>query len=163
MNEIVVGVDLSPSARAALRWAAEQAIATQQDLRAVHAVDVSPAFTMAVGMGAMAVPMHASAMDTAYRDAITAVFDSIQPEPGWRLEFYSGEAGPVLVAESVGEALLVVGTREHVGIGRLVSGSVSHHCLSHAQCPVVAVPAVRAHGAEDHDQDLAAADTRART
>ena len=45
-------------------------------------------------------------------------------------------AGPVLVAESVGEALLVVGTRELVGIGRLVSGSVSHHCVSHAQCPV---------------------------
>lgn len=152
MNQIVVGVDLTPSARAALSWAAKQARATGQNLRAVHAVDVSPTFNMAVGMGAVAVPMHASAMDTAYRHAIEAVFDSVQPESGWRLEFYSGVAGPVLVAESVGKTLLVVGTREHVGIGRLVSGSVSHHCVSHAQCPVVAVPAVRDHGAEVHDR-----------
>src|SRR5687767_3076255 len=101
MNEIVVGVDLSPSARAALSWAAEYARAIGQSLRAVHAVDVSPGFNMAVGMGAVAVPMHAAAMDTAYRDAMTAVFDSVQPEPGWRLEFYYGAPGPVLVAESV--------------------------------------------------------------
>jgi hypothetical protein len=61
------------------------------------------------------------------------------------------------VAESVGAALLVVGTQEHAGIGRLVSGSVSHYCLSHAQCPVVAVPAVRGHGAKkDHDHHEAA-------
>ena len=37
--------------------------------------------------------------------------------------------------------LLVVGTREHVGLGRLLTSSVSHYCLSHALCPVVAVPA----------------------
>jgi nucleotide-binding universal stress UspA family protein len=78
-------------------------------------------------------------MDLVYRDAVASVFDAIQPEPGWRLQFFSGEAGPALVAESVGAALAVVGTREHLGIGRLVSGSVSHCCLSHAQCPVVAV------------------------
>jgi nucleotide-binding universal stress UspA family protein len=78
-------------------------------------------------------------MDLVYRDAVASVFDAIQPEAGWRLQFFSGEAGRALVAESVGAALAVVGTREHVGIGRLVSGSVSHCCLSHAQCPVVAV------------------------
>ena len=37
--------------------------------------------------------------------------------------------------------LVVVGTREHVGLDRLLAGSVSHYCLSHAACPVVAVPA----------------------
>jgi nucleotide-binding universal stress UspA family protein len=105
------------------------------------------------------VPIDASAMDEVYRGAIQAVFDSVQPDPGWRLSF-SGEPGPVLVAES-GAALLVVGTRGHVGIGRLLSGSVSHYCLSHADCPVVAVPA-RDHGA-DKDHDHAAADTSAAT
>jgi nucleotide-binding universal stress UspA family protein len=159
-NEIVVGVDLSPSAGAALRWAAEHARATGQSLRAVHAVDVSPAFNMALGMGAVAVPMQASAMGTAYREAIAAVFDSIQPEPDWSLKFFTGEAAPVLVAESVGAALLVVGTKEHVGIGRLISGSVSHYCLSYAQCPVVANPPVRDRGG-DKDHDHAATDTHA--
>jgi len=159
-NEIVVGVDLSPSASAALRWASEHARATGQTLRAVHAVDVSPNFNLALGMGAVAVPLHASAMDIAYREAIAAAFDSIQLEPGCSLSFFSGEAGPVMVAESVGAALLVVGTKEHVGIGRLIPGSVSHHCLSHAQCPVVAIPPVRDRGA-DKDHDHAAADTQA--
>jgi nucleotide-binding universal stress UspA family protein len=162
MSEIVVGLDLSPSARAALKWAAEQARATGQTLRAVNAVDVSQAYNIELGMGGVSVPMEASAMDAPYRDAIAAVFDSVQPGLGWRLQFFSGEAGPVLVAESVGAALLVVGTKEHVGIGRLVSGSVSHYCLSHAQCPVVAVPATRNYGAKkDHDDDHEAADTPA--
>ena len=48
----------------------------------------------------------------------------------------------------------------HVGIGRIVSGSVSHYCLSHAQCPVVAVPAAPDHNA-DKDHDHAATDTPA--
>jgi len=162
-DEIVVGVELSASARAALRWAAEQARATRQSLRAVHAVDVSPDFNMQLGMGAMDVPINASAMDAPDRDAIMAVFDSIQPESDWRLEFFSGQAGQVLLAESVGAALLVVGTKEHVGIGRLVYGSVSHYCLSHAQCSaVVAVPALGDDGS-DQDHDQVAADTRAQT
>jgi nucleotide-binding universal stress UspA family protein len=162
MSEIVVGLDLSPSASAALKWAAEQARATGQPLRAVHAVDVSPAYNMALGMGEVSVPMEPSAMDARYREAVTAVFESVQPGLGWRLQFFSGEAGPVLVAESVRAALLVVGTKEHVGIGRLVSGSVSHYCLSHAQCPVVAVPVVpEPDTGKDHDHDHAAADTPA--
>jgi hypothetical protein len=37
----------------------------------------------------------------------------------------------------------VVGTREHTGWGRVLGGSVSHYCLSHAHCPVVAVPVER--------------------
>jgi nucleotide-binding universal stress UspA family protein len=153
-DEIVVGVDLSASARAALRWAAEQARATGQRLRAVHAVDISPDFNMQVGMGAIALPMNALAWNTADRDAIMALFDSIQPESDWRLEFFSGQAGPVLLAESVGAALLVLGTKEHLGIGRLIYGSASHYCLSHAQCSaVVAVPALRDDGVDqDHYQ-----------
>jgi nucleotide-binding universal stress UspA family protein len=140
MGEIIIGLDLSSSAHAALTWAAEQAKTTGQSVRAVNAVDISADFNLALGMGEVAVPIDPSAIDTAYREAITAVFDSVQPGPGWGLQFFSGEAGPVLVAQSVGAALLVLGTKQHVGIDRLISGSVSHYCLSHAQCPVVAVP-----------------------
>lgn len=164
MSEIVVGLDSSSSARAALNWAAEHARATGQPLRAVHAVDVSPAYNIELGMGEVSVPMEPSALDTRYREAVTAVFESVQPGLGWRLQFFSGEAGPVLVAESIRAALLVVGTKEHVGIGRLVRGSVSHYCLSHARCPVVAVPAVRDHDADqDHDHDRVAVDAETHT
>jgi hypothetical protein len=47
----------------------------------------------------------------------------------------------VLVERFQGAAALVLGNRDHVGIDRLLVGSVSHYCLSHASCPVVAVPA----------------------
>jgi nucleotide-binding universal stress UspA family protein len=158
MNEIVVGVDLSPSARAAVIWAAEQARASGKTLRAIHAVDFSPPFNMALGMGSVSVPMADFEMNTVYCKAVAAVYDSVQPEFGWQLQFLCGQAGPILVAESVGAALLVVGTKEHVGIGRLISGSVSHYCLSHAECPVVAVAAPRD---RDTDQDHVAVDTPA--
>ena len=57
------------------------------------------------------------------------------------MQFAHGEVGSVLVHQAEHAALLVVGTREHVGLGRLLTGSVSHYCLSHAVCPIVAVPA----------------------
>jgi hypothetical protein len=48
--------------------------------------------------------------------------------------------------------MLVVGTREHTGVRRLVGGSVSHYCLSHASCPVVAVPGPVAEPVHDGTQ-----------
>jgi nucleotide-binding universal stress UspA family protein len=158
MSEIVIGLDLSRSARAALDWAAEQARATGRTLRAVNVISASATYSMA--LGGVAVPIAPSEMDAPHRDAVAAIFDSVQPELGWQLKFFSGEAGPILVAESIGAALLVVGTKEHVGIGRLMAGSVSHYCLSHAQCPVVAVPAARDRGAQKDDQNHAAAQAR---
>lgn len=155
MSEIVVGLDLSPSARAAIRWAAEQARATGQALRAVHVTHIAPAYSMALGMGAGGMSIEPSEVDAPYREAVSAVFDSVQPDAGWQLKFVSGEVGPSLVAESIGAALLVVGTKEHVGIGRLVYGSVSHYCLSHAQCPMVALPAPRDQGTTGHDRGSA--------
>ena len=51
-----------------------------------------------------------------------------------------GAPGPTLVDASRDAAMLVVGTRVHTGISRVLFGSVSHYCLTHAQCVVVAVP-----------------------
>ena len=108
---------------AALVWAAEHGRATGQTLRAVHVISASSTYSMA--LGGVAVPIEPSEMDASHREAVEAVFDSVQPELGWRLKYFSGEAGPILVAESVGTALLVVGTKEHVGISRIVAGSIS--------------------------------------
>ena len=74
----------------------------------------------------------------------------VQPEPSWRLEFYNADPGRLHVAESAHVVLLVIGTREHVGWGRILNGSISHYCLSRAVCSVVAVPsaATRAHRSE---------------
>ena len=71
---------------------------------------------------------------------MAAMFDAVAPEPNWTLEFRDGSTAQQLVHASAGARMLVVGTREHVGLDRLINGSVSHYCLTHATCPVAAVP-----------------------
>ncbi len=140
---IVVGLDESPSSRAALEWAASQARLTGSVLRAVHVLD------WPYGLDDADVAPHRSTgriltrdeIEGLYRGRITRLFDELHPRPDWLIQFAQGEVGPVLVHQAEHAALLVVGTREHVGLGRLMAGSVSHYCLSHALCPIVAVPA----------------------
>ena len=140
MSGIVVGLDDSRSARAALHWAAGYARRTGLGLRAVHALSW-PFGVISPGLeDADAAPvLRRSRGDRS--PSITAVFDEIHPRPDWLIQFARGDAGPVLVRQSQDASLLVIGTPEHVGLGRLVAGSVGHYCLSHATCPLVAVPA----------------------
>jgi nucleotide-binding universal stress UspA family protein len=124
-SEIVVGLDDSPSSKLALQWAAQQAKSTDAVLRAVH--------------------VFSGELGDTYRQAIAAVFEAVSPRPNWVLEFLGGYSGEVLVRQSKDAQLLVVGTREH---GQRLVGSVCHYCVSHAVCPVVAVPSI------DHDQSV---------
>jgi nucleotide-binding universal stress UspA family protein len=138
-NEIIVGLDDSPSGRAALSWAARQAVLADSLLRAIHVLDWP--YGVATDSGVNASQRSHDEIDESYRSSITAVFEQVSPRPDWQLELARGDAGPVLVREAKDAQLLVVGTREHVGLGRLLVGSISHYCLTHAACPVVAVPA----------------------
>ena len=139
-DEIVVGIDDSPSGIAAMQWAATEAIRTKVGLRAIHALSWS---MMPEHMDAVLTSdqMPHETMDILYRASITRVFDSVRPRPDWVLQFAEGDARAVLTRQSEDAVLLVVGTPSHVGLGWLLMGSVAHHCLSHATCPVVAVPA----------------------
>jgi nucleotide-binding universal stress UspA family protein len=138
-NEIIVGLDDSPSGRAALIWAARQAVLADSLLRAIHVLD----WPYGVATDPEVNPSQPShdEIDESYRSSIATVFEQANPHPDWQVEFARGDAGPVLVREAKDAQLLVVGTREHVGLGRLLVGSISHYCLTHAECPVVAVPA----------------------
>jgi len=140
---IVVGLDESPSSRAALEWAARFAKLTGSVLRAVHVLD----WPYGLDDADVATPGSAGRLlthdqiEARYRGRITRVFDELDPRPDWLMQFARGEVGTVLVRQAARAELLVVGTREHVGLERLLVGSVSHYCFSHAACPVVAVPA----------------------
>jgi nucleotide-binding universal stress UspA family protein len=50
-----------------------------------------------------------------------------------------GHPAQVLVDQSAGADLLVVGSRGHGAFTGMMVGSVSIHCVTHAHCPVVVV------------------------
>jgi len=140
MSSILVGLDLSPSGRAALQWAAQQARLTGRRLLAINAVPIPPGLASVGIIGMPESAIAESNIDVPDREAVSAVWDSVRPELGWILEFVLDDPGRALAARSAEATLLVVGTHEHVGLARLVSGSVSRYCLSHAKCPTVIVP-----------------------
>ena len=141
-HQIVVGVEETPSSAAALRWAARFARLTGQTLRVVHTWTLPSG-----GMPTAPDPYLVTAITDARARATRFVEDSLGAEETsvrWVLDVDEGRPGPVLARRSQDASLLVVGTGEHTGVRRLFEGSVSHYCLSHATCPVVAVPAPRA-------------------
>jgi len=138
-SAIVVGLDDSPSGRAALTWAAQQCRTTGWPLRVVHAWQMD-AFTAS----AASVELMATETADARARATRWVLDTLGETPTgirWSLDVEMGHAGQALVARAKDAHLLVVGTQEHTGVRRAVLGSVSHYCLTHAVTPVVAVPA----------------------
>jgi nucleotide-binding universal stress UspA family protein len=139
-NCIIVGLDDSPASRAAHQWAAEYAYAVGKDLCAVHVLD------WPIGLKASAVRsgtrLRVPKQDIAepYWRGMRRVFDEVNSPNGSILRFAQGDVGEVLVRLSIDADLLVVGTREPIRGGPYLAGSVSHYCISHASCPVVAVP-----------------------
>ncbi|SKB06979.1 universal stress protein [Aeromicrobium choanae] len=138
-NTIVVGVDETPAGAAALTWAAQEADLRGADLRIVHVWQIDAA----VAMAGAEVPWMAYESD-ARSNAANWVTETIGAQDASgsprRIEVVQGAPGPTLVEASRDAAMLVVGTRVHTGISRVLFGSVSHYCLTHAQCVVVAVP-----------------------
>jgi nucleotide-binding universal stress UspA family protein len=142
-GEVLVGLDASVSARAALHWAASYARSTGAGLRAIHVLEWPEVHDMYVTsvIEDLMYPDDSN-VDRACRAELRQIFSGIDPRPEWRLEFGQGKPGRLLINEAADARLLVVGTREHVRLGRLLVGSTSHYCLTHAPCPVVAVPAM---------------------
>jgi nucleotide-binding universal stress UspA family protein len=142
MSVIVVGVDHSDGAKAALAFAEEEARLRAAALRAVHAWQFGY-IGYAGFAGAPPVPagdLHdlraaaVSALDATLREAFV-------DRAGIEIERRVVEGAPaaVLVNESRDADLLVVGSRGHGGFAQLLLGSVSQQCAQHAACPVVIV------------------------
>lgn len=140
MSKIIVGIDESPAAALALRWAADYARLTGCSVHAIHVAELPNRLIRDESDSASSLN-DAIQLSDDYRRRIHKIWDGVGPGPSWRLEIYRGTPGPVLAAKSADAELLVVGTHLHVGLGRIFPGSVSHYCLTHCQVPVIAVPA----------------------
>jgi len=142
MNVVVVGVDDSDGAKAALAFAHEEARLRNATLRAVHAWQFGyigyTGFEGAVpALGGDIAELRAAAVA-----ALDATVRAVLADPhGVEIEqrVVEGAAGAVLVDESSQADLLVVGSRGHGGFTQLLLGSVGQQCAHHAACPVVIV------------------------
>lgn len=142
-DTVVVAIDESDSCRAALAWAATYARKVGADLHAVHVrqYDFGAPLVWAPSMAAAAPPEYVDPEVGLLQARLHTLVQSVAPESTWSVSMLTGAAGEQLVHYARDAQVLVMGTREHQGLERLLVGSVSHYCLSHARCPIVVVPA----------------------
>jgi nucleotide-binding universal stress UspA family protein len=145
-GRIVVGVDGSEHAQAALRWAGEEAKLRGATLVAAHAWTFTPSMAvgapdlMAMPAGNIAEELDAdrTAAERALSDAVSAALGS-DPDVTVEAVLIEDAPGEGLVALAQDAELVVVGTRGRGNIAQALLGSVSHHVVQHAPCPVVIV------------------------
>ncbi len=136
---IVVGVDGSIGAEAALRYAIDDARRRGASLR------IAGAWSAPTTAYVPGVPLPAAFFDECERAARTSIERSLltvgsPADVPIEIVVRQGQPAAVLVAESRRADALVVGSRGLGGFRELLLGSVSHACVRHAHCPVIVVP-----------------------
>lgn len=134
---VLVGVDGSTAAHAALEFAAQEARLRDATLVAVMAVDV-PDYAWIDPYAVRSHPTEdllALAHQKLDRVLAAAGTEGLEVE-----RVVTAVPAPrALIDRSADSELLVVGSRGHGGFRGLVMGSVSMQCVLHAQCPVTVV------------------------
>ena len=137
MGQIVVGVDESPGAARALRWAVREG--------ALHGWATTA--VMAWGL----LDQHRAGGDTRFDpqygeqqavDALESIVSEVVGDAAVSVEtrVVCDRPAQALLEAAVDSDLLVVGARGLGGFRGLLLGSVSQHCLHHATSPIAVVP-----------------------
>ncbi len=148
-RRIILGVDDSPSGRAALQWAVSQARSRQAQLVAVrswalglprhggrHHRHLARAHIVVFFKGAE----QRDASAKLVRDTFRAVAGGQPRDVAVTIRTPEGDPGAALTGIATHDGDLIVVGREHMpGWRRARRGSVSRYCRSHAGCPVVVV------------------------
>jgi nucleotide-binding universal stress UspA family protein len=135
---IVVGVDGSAGSRAALEFACRRASRTQESVVALHAwrpgrVNVDDRGNLPAELAA-----RAAAAEAALAECV-ANLRTEYPEVALQTETMALPPAEALAGTSPQASLVVTGTRARGVLAGLLLGSVSHHVLQEAHCPVAVV------------------------
>jgi nucleotide-binding universal stress UspA family protein len=136
---VLVGVDGSPSSRAALTWAAAEAANHGADLVVLNVWEhtlLPPAGSVSVSERYVPDPSQRTA-----EDLLKVIKEVLGDDPPVLVQprVKQGNPAKVLIEQSAEADLLVVGTRGHGGFAGLMLGSVSQHVAAYAQCSVTVV------------------------
>lgn len=138
MTRIVVGVDGSDHARAALEWAVEEGGLRSATVEAVMTWHEP----VMAGTWAAPVVIDVPSLEQSYRSRLDEIVDAVDASsldaPIVRRLVHGGAAQSLIEAADDAD-LVVVGNRGRGGFAGLVLGSVSQQVASHASCPVVVV------------------------
>ncbi|GAA3747028.1 universal stress protein [Salinactinospora qingdaonensis] len=139
-NQIVVGIDGSPSSRAALDCAARQAAGRGLGLLLLHAPSM-PVFAAPFGHPVPATPSP-DVVDRAERLLRQAVDHVARTHTDLSVQTSVSSLGPepALLAAARTASIVVVGARGMGGFTSALLGSVSIRLSAHAACPVAVVP-----------------------
>ena len=141
-GRVVVGVDDSEQAAAALRWALTEGVLRQATVEVVHSW--SPPLSALPFGATLVIPVDEAAIDSAARASVDALVDAALEEmdeqpPEVLRTILPGGPAVTLVEVSEGADMLVVGSHGRTGLSRFVLGSVAMACVNHALCPVVVI------------------------
>ncbi|WP_138734281.1 universal stress protein [Modestobacter excelsi] len=147
---VVVAVDGSAGSQAALGFALEDAARRGVPVVAVIAYRVPAWQGEFSGLGATEEARIRDTLRSQCVDRVRAVVDaaaggSAGAMPEVQVHAVPGSPADVLVRESDGADLLVVGSRGHGGFHTVLLGSTSIQCAMHATCPVTVVHSPEAH------------------
>ncbi len=133
---VVVGVDRSEVAKAALVFAAGEAGRRGSRLVVAHAGDLTKP-----ERSEREVEVFGELLS---REAISTVA-AVAPHVDCRVEMRQADASDLLVELSIGADMLVVGTHRTGRLRGWVLGSVSQRVAAHARCPVVTISGTPTH------------------
>ena len=142
METIIVGVDGSECARAALERAVHEAALRGARLRVVCAWEIPAGVYAGEGFGGELDPLTLDSLrkhaEEIVREAV-AKAKGVQPSLECNGEIVEGQPAQVLLHEATDADLIVVGNRGRGGFKSLLLGSVSQQVVHHAPCPVLVV------------------------
>jgi nucleotide-binding universal stress UspA family protein len=136
MQKIVVAIDDSGNARAALRWALDHS-GPDDDLVAVHAWHLPFAGGYETAM------LDPAAFEEGAAASLAAVVDDVATaEETGRIRqlVVAGHTPSVILEQGESSDMIVIGARGHGGFAGLLLGSVTTTVVNHTKRPTVLVP-----------------------